>query len=181
MKKQCKLVLQTEVNAKFEGLDPGIRRKLVEATKFFIPYARHTPAFKLGRWDGTVSYTTIGGSTYINLLDRLLPIVEESYDVELVDNREIHDFIFPDVDEDYFTTYKDSCVWPPKHPAAGQLIKLRDYQVDIVNTYLTNLQCIQEISTGAGKCLTYDTELEIDIDITSPFGLYLINKYNYLK
>ena len=36
---------------------------------------------------------------------------------------------------------------------AGQPIKLRDYQVEIVNNFLKNPQCLQEIATGAGKTL----------------------------
>jgi superfamily II DNA or RNA helicase len=39
------------------------------------------------------------------------------------------------------------------HPAVGQPILLRDYQVEIVNNYLQNPQCIQEVATGAGKTL----------------------------
>jgi superfamily II DNA or RNA helicase len=36
---------------------------------------------------------------------------------------------------------------------AGQPIVLRDYQVDIINKFLENPQCLQEIATGAGKTL----------------------------
>jgi hypothetical protein len=28
---------------------------------------------------------------------------------------------------------------------------MRDYQVDIVNNFLANPQCLQEVATGAGK------------------------------
>jgi superfamily II DNA or RNA helicase len=34
---------------------------------------------------------------------------------------------------------------------AGQPMQLRDYQVEIINNFLANPQCIQEIATGAGK------------------------------
>jgi superfamily II DNA or RNA helicase len=36
----------------------------------------------------------------------------------------------------------------------GQPIQLRDYQVEIINRFLENPQCIQEIATGAGKTIT---------------------------
>tara|TARA_R110000868_G_scaffold16388_5_gene73682 strand:- start:191 stop:1318 length:1128 start_codon:yes stop_codon:yes gene_type:complete len=36
---------------------------------------------------------------------------------------------------------------------AGQPITLRDYQVEIINDFLTNPQCIQEVATGAGKTI----------------------------
>jgi superfamily II DNA or RNA helicase len=39
------------------------------------------------------------------------------------------------------------------HPAAGKPVLLRDYQIEIVNNFLKNPQCIQEIATGAGKTL----------------------------
>jgi len=35
----------------------------------------------------------------------------------------------------------------------GQPIALRDYQVEIINNYLQNPQCIQEVATGAGKTI----------------------------
>ena len=35
----------------------------------------------------------------------------------------------------------------------GQPIELRDYQVDIINKFLSNPQCIQEVATGAGKTI----------------------------
>jgi superfamily II DNA or RNA helicase len=36
---------------------------------------------------------------------------------------------------------------------AGQPIELRDYQVETINKFLENPQCIQEIATGAGKTI----------------------------
>ena len=56
--KQCKLIIRDEVNIKFDGLDPPIRRKLEKELKFFLPYAYHVPSYKLGRWDGCVSFFT---------------------------------------------------------------------------------------------------------------------------
>jgi hypothetical protein len=182
MNKKCKLVISSEVNAKFYDLDPGVRRKLVEATKFFIPYAKHMPAYKLGRWDGTVSFTTLGGGTHVNLLEKLLPIViEAGYEIEIEDQRIPYDFEFPLVTDDYFIDNLENPVWPPKHPAEGQQIKLRDYQVEVIRNYLDNLQCLQEIATGAGKCCIFATLIEIDIDETSDFGVYLLNKIKNKK
>ena len=51
----CKLVIKDEVNVKFEGLDLSMRKHLSNKFKYEIPYARYLPAYKLGRWDGTVS------------------------------------------------------------------------------------------------------------------------------
>lgn len=150
--KQTTLVIKDQVNVKFEGLDPLTRRRISEALKFFVPYARHMPAFKLGRWDGKVGFATVGGGTYLNLLDRVLPLViEDGYEIVIDDRRPEFHFTFPEITEDMFA--KQGKVWPEGHPIAGEPVLLRDYQVDAIKTYLANLQSIQSISTGAGKTL----------------------------
>lgn len=144
------LELVDEVNCKFHNLDIITRKKLVKEVSYFLPYARHTAAYKLGRWDGKVRYCDMGARSYINLLDRLLPIVEkQNYDVQLVDNRAPTQFSFEKVAED---SYSDG-FWPTGHICAGEPIILRDYQVEIINEFLANTQGVQCISTGAGKTL----------------------------
>ena len=92
------LEIKDEVNVRFVGLDVKTRRKISEETKYFLPYAYHMPAYKLGRWDGCVRFCDIGGRTYMNLLDRLLPIVtREGYNVDVVDHRQSWSFDFVDV------------------------------------------------------------------------------------
>lgn len=148
MTKKTTLIIEDQVNCKFTDLDPITRRKLVKELSVMVPYARHTPAFKLGRWDGTVSFCTLGGSTYINLLDKALPFVmNEGYEVDLDDRRPVHNLQFDQIDENYLA----NSTWPEGHPLAGEPIMLREHQVRAVNTYLQDLQCIQSISTGAGK------------------------------
>jgi superfamily II DNA or RNA helicase len=147
----CKLIIQDEVNVKFDGVDPGTRRKMVNSLRFFLEYARHLSSYKLGRWDGHVSFATIGGSSYLNLLDVLLPIVQDAgYNIEIEDRRLIWDFEFPVVDEN-FTAYSK---WPEGHMNAGEPIKLRDYQVEIINKLLSNTQSMVEAATGSGKTIT---------------------------
>ena len=128
-----------------------VRKALVNAFKYDVPYARYLPAVRLGRWDGKVSYFQLGGSTYTNLLPDIMPILERyNYDIELDDLREYSTvFEFAQVTEQTFA-HK---TWPKGHPAEGQPILLRDYQVEIVNNFLTNPQCIQEVATGAGKTI----------------------------
>jgi len=152
--KKTKLIIKDEVNIRFTDLDPVTRKKLVTATECFVKSAKYSPLYKLKRWDGRISFTTIGGNSYINLLDKLIPILADAgYEIEIEDNRNKYEFSFPVVDEDYFVKNLENPVWPPKHPAEGQLIKLRDYQVDAVNNYINNTQSISEISTGAGKTI----------------------------
>jgi superfamily II DNA or RNA helicase len=149
--KSAIIVIRDEVNIKIEGLDLDVRKKLVNTFKYEIPGARYQPAVRLGRWDGKVAYFQLGGSSYINLLPEILPILEQyDYDIELDDQRDYQtQFEFTQIREDSFA-HK---VWPKGHPVAGQPVMLRDYQVKIVNDYLSNPQCIQEVATGAGKTL----------------------------
>ncbi len=149
--REATLVIRDEVNVKIEGLELDARRSLVNRFKYDVPYARYLPAVRLGRWDGKVSYFQLGGSTYINLLPDIIPMLEGmGYDIEINDLREYNiNFDFPLVTED---TFSDR-TWPKGHPEAGKPILLRDYQVDIVNNFLKNPQCIQEVATGAGKTI----------------------------
>ena len=145
------LIIRDEVNVKIEGLELDARRTLVNRFKYDVPYARYLPAVRLGRWDGKISFFQLGGSTYVNLLPEIIPVLEElNYDIELDDQREYRTtFEFEQVAEDTFS----DILWPKGHPAAGEPIRMRDYQVEIVNNFLANPQCLQEVATGAGKTI----------------------------
>ena len=148
---QVKLIIKDEVNVKLEGLDVSVRKRLVDKFKYEIPGARYQPAVRLGRWDGKVPFFNLGGSTYINLLPEILPILENlNYDVELEDLRDYStQFEFDEIRED---TFSDK-VWPKGHPKEGEPIYLRDYQPEILNRFLQNKQSVQEVATGAGKTI----------------------------
>lgn len=146
--KKAILHINDQVNAKFEGLDAHIRRKMSTELKLFVPYARHTPAYKLGRWDGTISYCSVGGGTYINLLDKVLPmVIDDGYEIEIHDHRPEYNFKFPEFGKDFFSHIK----WPKGHPSEGEPVEFRDYQVDAIRRYMSEHQSLQSISTGAGK------------------------------
>jgi len=150
----CTIHIKDEVNIKISGLEVSTRRKLEKQLKFFMPYARHTPAYKLGRWDGCVGYFTLGGASYFNLLDQILPVIlDEGYSIDIDDQRSPHNFSFLEVNEQ---THSQT-IWPKGHVHEGTPVLLRDYQVDAINKFLANLQCVQEISTGAGKTITTAT------------------------
>ena len=149
--KTATLIIQDEVNVKVANLDLDTRRELTKKFKYDVPYARYLPAVRLGRWDGKVAFFQLGGSTYVNLLPEILPVLDRAgYDVELDDRRDYTtQFEFAPVAED---TFADRA-WPTGHPAAGEPILLRDYQIEIVNGFLKNPQCLQEVATGAGKTI----------------------------
>ena len=147
---KCTIIIRDEVNVKLEGLDPSTRRKCSDKLKFFLPHAFHMPAYKLGRWDGTVRFCDVGGRTFLNLLDDVLPvIIEQGYEIVIDDRRENELMEFDHVTENFW----DGVVWPEGHINAGEPIMLRDYQVDVINQFISAPQCLQEIATGAGKTI----------------------------
>jgi len=80
----CRIIVEDEVNVKLEGLPVDIRRKLSNALKFEVPYARYMPQYKLGRWDGKVAFFGIGGTGYVNHLDVICEVLNKN-GVEIAD------------------------------------------------------------------------------------------------
>ena len=154
----CKITILDEVNVKISNLDLDARKALVKKFKYEDPTARYRPAYKLGRWDGTVSFFGIGGTTYLSMLPQVLDFLEsKNYYIELEDLRNLTNLKFPKISEDF---WGESC-WPEGHRFAGQPIRLRDDQVEVINKFLENPQCIQEIATGFGKTITTATLAKI--------------------
>ena len=147
----CRIIIQDEVNVKVENLPVEYRRKIANKLKFQVPYARYLPQYKLGRWDGTVAFFGIGGSGYVNHLDIIVnTLVDAGVEIaEIEDKREKHDLTFNTIDENYW----QGKTWPKGHPAEGEPIVLRDYQVETINKFIDNPQCLQEVATGAGKTI----------------------------
>ena len=151
----AKLVIEDEVNVWFHGVDKKVRSECYNTLKHFIPQSIHSPKFKLGYWDGTVSNFSISGHTYLNLLPKVLPIIVDkySYDLTIEDHRISYDFEFSSIDEDYAVNHMPNGIWPIGTQLAGSPIKIRDYQCDSINQFLQNTQAVGEIATGAGKSM----------------------------
>ena len=149
--KKCKIIIKDEVNAKIQDLELDTRKLLVKKFEFEVPGARFLPSVKLGRWNGKSSYFSISGATYINLLQDILPILDQhGYDIELEDLRTYStNFKFGQVSDNTFADRN----WPKGHTQEGNPIVLRDYQVEIINNFLQNPQALQEVATGAGKTI----------------------------
>lgn len=147
----CTIVIEDETNCQLNGLDVAHRRELVKRFKFEKPGVRHTPAVKLGRWDGKIPFFNVAGITYINLLPKIIPMLSDwGYEIELDDLRDYRmDYEFDEIQED---TLADTC-WPAGHPFAGEPIILRDYQVNAINDFLKNPHGINVLSTAAGKTI----------------------------
>ena len=149
--REAKIIIKDEVNCKIEGLELDCRKALMRKFEHEVPGARYLPAVRLGRWNGKVSYCSLAGSTYINLIPDIVPILQEyDYDIDLVDLREYQtSYSFEQITEDSFSDK----VWPKGHTQEDEPITLRDYQVELINNFLKNTQCIQEVATGAGKTI----------------------------
>ena len=150
----CKVVIKDEVNVKIENLDLDTRKALVKKFKYEDPSARFRPSYKLGRWDGSISFFGLGGTTYMSMLGPVLEYLEsKNFYIEVEDHRTSEPLEFPEIFEDFWGDQ----TWPEGHRFAGEKIVLRDDQVDVINKFLANPQCIQEIATGFGKTITTAT------------------------
>jgi len=84
----CKVTIIDEVNCKLTGLDLDTRKELVKKFKYFDQKAKYMPAYKLGRWDGCTAFFGLGGTTFVSMLDRILPLLEQwGYYIEIEDLR----------------------------------------------------------------------------------------------
>ena len=154
----CKVIIKDEINVKIENLDLDTRKALVRKFKYEDPTARYRPAYKLGRWDGSISFFGLGGTTYLSMLPQVLEYLEEcNYYIEVEDYRKPLNLDFSKISEDF---WGEKC-WPKGHRFAGHPIKLREDQVEVINKFLENPQCIQEIATGFGKTITTATLAKI--------------------
>ena len=150
----CKIIIKDEVNVKIENLDLDTRKALVKKFKYEDPTARYRPSYKLGRWDGTVNFFGLGGTTYLAMLEQVLEELEKrNFNIQVEDQRTSPTLEFSEIFEDFW----GESTWPSGHRFAGEKIRLRDDQVEVINKFLANPQCIQEIATGFGKTITTAT------------------------
>ena len=85
----CKVIIRDEVNIKIENLDLDTRKALVKKFKYEDPTARYRPAYKLGRWDGTIPFFGLGETTYLSMLDQVLEYLEQK-NYLLEDAKQLH-------------------------------------------------------------------------------------------
>ena len=140
--------IQDEVNVRLKRVDSDTLSLAQNELTYFVPGFNFMPSFKLGRWDGKIRLLQLTGKTYLNLLDDILPILEHAgYDFEIVDHRHDYSDIVDQIeliDEYLFKDYEIN----------GSPVILRDYQVEAVNTALSEGSGVLELSTGGGKTIT---------------------------
>jgi superfamily II DNA or RNA helicase len=144
MQRNCTIKILDEVNCVFVGLHPDHIGYLCEEYSKFAPNYFFNPKFKLGSWDGRISYFHKTGKTYVNLLETLIPtIIGLKYAVNIEDKRTSVP-IFPEpINADFFSNVINEETESPW--------SMRDYQVNLVNSLITNGGGIGICGTGGGK------------------------------
>lgn len=128
-----------EVNCIVMGLGPKDNDYFKNLYSPFAEGYFFSKKYKLGVWDGKISFYSKGGKTYVQLLDEMVPeIRKRGYKLELIDNREIFELNVPLIDKDYFNEVG---------------IELGPHQVEAVNAITTNNGGIVLAATGAGKSI----------------------------
>jgi len=143
-KKTCTVRIRDEVNCVFVGLHPDHVAYFYDEYGVFASNHFFNPKFKLGTWDGKIRYFHRTGKTYVNLLSDVIPrVVGLGYNVQITDLRQSQG-IFPEpVNEDFFNDILT--------PDTNEPWKMRDYQIELVNTLLENGGGIGIAGTGGGK------------------------------
>ena len=139
---KCTITIKDEVYSYISGLSPEHHGLLQNHMKRYTESYRFDPRFKLGVWDGKISFIGNDGKIYTRLLCMAEPLLSKwGYEIDLQDQRkpvDIIDAVFP---KDWFKNKPESKF---KH-------ELRDYQVNAINACLQNQCGFIEAATGAGK------------------------------
>jgi superfamily II DNA or RNA helicase len=132
------------VNCVFVGLHPDHLGYLSEEYAVFAAGYFYNWKFKLGQWDGKIRYFHKTGKTFVNLLDEIIPrVIKLGYKLKIEDLRKTERVRPVDLTEDFFSYVNDS--------RTNQPWKMRDYQVELVNTLFEAGNGIAIAGTGAGK------------------------------
>ena len=131
-----------QVNCQFEGLTKDELTHCQKTVSYPIPGAFMTAAVKSGFSDGRESLMSGDGFTYIYLIDHLLTVMEEELGIDidgisLVIDSEPFELDVPPVDEDWLL---DELGY-----------KLRDYQIDTINSVIPSTKGLYDLATNAGK------------------------------
>ena len=144
----CTITFTSEVKCIVRGLSMEDRKVLYNRYSFFVPTARFSPLYKLGRWNGKVYYFTEAGTTYVSLLSEIIPYLQKKgYNIKYESYFTRKDLKFEPIDE----TYLSDLVWYKGHKLEGQPVQLFDHQVEVINELLKNQHGIAQAATGAGK------------------------------
>jgi len=150
MSRKCTILIKDEVKCAVLGLDQDHIDKLKNRFARLVPTRFYQAAFKLGQWDGKIQFFKETGDTYVNLLEEIIPLLENyGYAIKLTDKRKTVVYTPDPIDKHYF----DGVIYK------GKPLVLRDHQVQVVNDLIANGGGIGKAATSAGKCLHPDTPI----------------------
>jgi hypothetical protein len=146
---KCTIYIEDEVNCRINGLRSEHINILWDKLGVFVDGYFHMPAFQLRRWDGKLRFFEKTGKTYVKILDEIVPYLYSwGYEIDLEDNRERSVVINDRINEDFFNI---------------EGFKLRPYQVEVVNALLAEGSGFAICATGAGKCISGETLININM------------------
>lgn len=143
---QCKIRLLNEVDCAIVGLKDEHLKFFIDKYSVLTANYFFNPKYKLGVWDGKISFFGKAGKTYMFLLEEILPLLVRFGYAPTIEDLRITVATQPSlIDENVFAHVL--------HPDTGQPIILRDYQVRCINALIENSYGLINASTGAGKTL----------------------------
>jgi superfamily II DNA or RNA helicase len=155
---KCFITVRDEVWCFITGITPTHTESLSKAFAVHPEGYFFMPAYKLGRWDGFIRFFEKTGKTYVRLLDKIVPYLEQwGYEIELVDNRKY--FEPPIVGGKLLTidpvgialTASDTNIMGDDIVVGGKVFNLRPYQLQCVKIAVEHGSGFIIAGTGAGK------------------------------
>lgn len=141
-RRECRIIIDDEVNARVEGLHPTDADMLYNRYGLFAPSYVFHPRYKLGIWDGKIRFFQKTGKTLTYFVEELITtLLELRYMPDVIDKRVGPYVNAALIDEDMF-----SHVMINDAP-----MKLRYYQVEAVNALIADGIGLIEAATSAGK------------------------------
>lgn len=144
----AKLVIRDQVNVQFKGLDPEVLQECQDELTYYVPGYIHMAQYKLGWWDGKIRLMSKAGLTHFNLIEYILPILDQhGYALDIEDRCDWVNTISEKmefIDNTYLSNFVDK---------EGNPITLWDHQVTGVNTAIKEGQGVLELATGSGKTI----------------------------
>lgn len=155
MTKIANIIIKDNVHVKIDGLEVEDYTNLSNQFSVFVPGAFYTPQFKLGVWDGYKRFFDINGKTYLAFIDKIVEyLITNGYDITLDDARKVLPNPMKRATVDQFSHLSGY---------GGKPLELRPYQVDAVNTMVETGRGVGLSSVGSGKCLDYNTDIDVII------------------
>lgn len=143
-RRECRIIIDDEVNARVEGLHPTDCTVLYNRYGMFAPNHFFHPKFKLGMWDGKIRFFQQSGKCLTYFIEGMIPeLLKMNYKPEIIDKRKGPYVNAQPIHKDVFAHVIS--------PKTGLPMELRYYQVDAVNALMEEGKGLISAATSAGK------------------------------